>query len=79
MSIYDTIDTVLPDFPNGNLIAIYHLLTHTSGIPNFTSSPEYWDKTMRLPVELAKMVETFKPLPLKFNRVRRWSTVILVI
>ncbi|MGV3466720.1 MAG: serine hydrolase domain-containing protein [Heyndrickxia sp.] len=67
LSIYDSIDTILPDYPNGDLITIYHLLTHTSGIPNFTSSPEYWGKTMRLPADLAMVMETFKHMPLEFT------------
>jgi CubicO group peptidase (beta-lactamase class C family) len=37
------ISTYLPDYPkkNGDIITIHHLLTHTSGIPNFTSFSNY--------------------------------------
>jgi CubicO group peptidase (beta-lactamase class C family) len=37
------ITTYLPDYPKetGNIITIHHLLTHTSGIPNFTSFKNY--------------------------------------
>jgi len=37
------ITTYLPDYPKktGDIITIHHLLTHTSGIPNFTSFPNY--------------------------------------
>lgn len=37
------ISTYLPDYPkkNGSLITIHQLLTHTSGIPNYTSFPNY--------------------------------------
>jgi len=37
------ITTYLPDYPKetGDIINIHHLLTHTSGIPNFTSFPNY--------------------------------------
>ncbi len=37
------ITTYLPDYPKetGDIITIHHLLTHTSGIPNFTSFPDY--------------------------------------
>ena len=37
------ITTYLPDFPKerGDIITIHHLLTHTSGIPNFTTFPDY--------------------------------------
>ncbi|MEP7254956.1 MAG: serine hydrolase domain-containing protein [Ferruginibacter sp.] len=32
----DTINKYIPDYPNGNKITIHHLLTHTSGIKDFT-------------------------------------------
>ncbi len=32
----DTISKYIPDYPNGNKITIHHLLTHTSGIKDFT-------------------------------------------
>lgn len=37
------ITTYLPDYPKetGDVITIHNLLTHTSGIPNFTSFPNY--------------------------------------
>jgi CubicO group peptidase (beta-lactamase class C family) len=67
LNIEETIDTILPDFPNGDIITIFHLLTHSSGIPNFTSSPEYWIRTMRLPSNLLETMDSFKELPLEFD------------
>lgn len=67
LNIHDTIDSVLHNYPNGNLITIYHLLTHTSGIPNFTSSSDYWNKTMRLPADLWMVIDAFKHQPLEFQ------------
>jgi CubicO group peptidase (beta-lactamase class C family) len=67
LNIDHTIDAILPDFPNGSTITIRHLLTNTSGIPNFTSSPEYWHKTMRLPTNLYAVIDSFKHLPLEFE------------
>jgi CubicO group peptidase (beta-lactamase class C family) len=62
-----TIDAILPDYPNGSIITIRHLLTNTSGIPNFTFSPDYWNKTMRLPTNLYAVIDSFKHLPLEFE------------
>lgn len=67
LEIDNTIDTILPDFPNGSSITIRHLLTNTSGIPNFTSTPDYWHKTMRLPTNLYAVIDSFKDLPLEFE------------
>lgn len=47
-------------------ITLHHLLTHTSGIPNFTSFPDY-EKTMALPSPAAKTVERFRDRDLEFD------------
>jgi len=36
LNINDTISKYIPDYQNGNKITIHHLLTHTSGIKDFT-------------------------------------------
>jgi len=42
LNISDNIDQYIPNCPESwNEITIHHLLTHSSGIPNFTSFPEY--------------------------------------
>jgi D-alanyl-D-alanine carboxypeptidase len=35
LSLTDKLSTFFKDFPNGDKITIYHLLSHTSGIPNW--------------------------------------------
>lgn len=39
----------LPDFPNGDKITVYHLLTHTAGIPDFIS----YEEAKKVPQECA--------------------------
>jgi len=36
LNVNDPISRYLPDYPDGEKITIHHLLTHTSGIPDFT-------------------------------------------
>jgi CubicO group peptidase (beta-lactamase class C family) len=55
------------DFPSIHPITIENLLTHSSGIPNFTSFTDYWDKDMRLPSSLAQTISTFKHKDLEFK------------
>lgn len=43
LELKDTISKFFKDFPNGNKITIYQLLSHTSGIPN------WWDEEGGLP------------------------------
>ncbi|MFS4467558.1 serine hydrolase domain-containing protein [Maribacter sp. 2210JD10-5] len=35
LALEDTLDKFFPNFPNGNEITVYQLLSHTSGIPNW--------------------------------------------
>ncbi len=41
LSLDEPLSRFIPDYLNGDQITIHHLLTHTSGIPNFTHFPEY--------------------------------------
>src|SRR5262249_49779389 len=46
-------------------VTIHHLLTHTSGIPSYTSMPSYMEG-MTLPVSHEQMVARFRDKPLEF-------------
>ena len=47
-------------------ITLHHLLTHTSGLFNFTNDPEY-PKTAMLPSPPAKSLEKIRDKPLRFD------------
>jgi len=63
------ITTYLPDYPkeNGDKITINNLLTHTSGIPNYTSAPNFLKEKAKNPYSPADFVKTFSSLPLEFK------------
>ncbi|OXA82438.1 CubicO group peptidase, beta-lactamase class C family [Flavobacterium aquidurense] len=63
------ITTYLPDYPkaNGDKITIHHLLTHTSGIPNYTSAPNFFKEKSRNSYSPEEFVKTFSSLPLEFT------------
>jgi CubicO group peptidase (beta-lactamase class C family) len=67
LSTEENIGRYLPDFPNGNRMTIHHLLTHTSGIPDFAGLPDYWTRIMRLPSSLDETIRLFRDLPLEFT------------
>jgi CubicO group peptidase (beta-lactamase class C family) len=48
----------LPDFrkDTGDRITIHNLLTHTSGIPNFTNIPGFWSDSIRVHYSLDRLV-----------------------
>ena len=60
LNVNDYVGKYLPDYPNGDRITIYHCLTNTSGIPNYTSFPDFWSRTMRLPSALNQLIDSFK-------------------
>ncbi|GAB4309676.1 MAG: hypothetical protein Kow0091_15490 [Geminocystis sp.] len=66
MSSEKPLSTYLPNYPNGDRLTIHHLLTHTAGIPNLTSFPDYsvW---MNQPTTLDKLINRFENLPLEFE------------
>lgn len=62
--VNDSIIKHIPDYPEtGKQISIHHLLTHTSGIPNFTSFPDY-EETMMIPSSVETTIAKFKDKPL---------------
>lgn len=62
----DTIAKYIPDYPNGNHITIHHLLTHTSGIKDFTSMKSIKDIAQQ-EMTPAMMVDFFKNEPVDFS------------
>jgi len=53
-------------------LTLHHLLTHTSGIPNFTSFPDY-RKTMMIPSPPGETLRRFKDKPLDFDPGAKFS------
>lgn len=73
LKVEDPVKRYLPDAPAAwDKITIYNLLTHTSGIPNFTSFPEYrtteWKDTTP-----AELVGRFRDKPLEFEPGTKFS------
>ncbi len=66
LKLDDPVNKYIPDAPaTWDKITIFNLLTHTSGIPNFTSLPEY--NSLKLsPTPVAKTIATVRDKPLDF-------------
>jgi CubicO group peptidase (beta-lactamase class C family) len=66
LTLEDPIKKHMPDAPAAwDKITIFNLLTHTSGIPNFTSLPEY--RSLQLSeAPVAKSIATVRDKPLDF-------------
>ena len=67
LKVEDKVKKYLPDAPKAwDEITIHHLLTHTSGIPNYTAYPEFL-KTLPVRVTLKELIAKFKDKPLDFK------------
>lgn len=69
------ITTYLPDYPkaSGDIITTHHLLTHTSGIPNYTSFPKFMEDESRNPYSPEAFVKTFAEKTLDFAPGEKFS------
>lgn len=72
LNVNDPVSKYLPDYPNGGKITLHHLLTHASGIPSFTSFPDYF-QTMCLPTTVEDLIGRFRDKPLEFEPGKGFS------
>ena len=59
----------IPEYPktNGDKVTVYHLLTHTSGIPSYTSMANFSREYLRNPYTPTDFIKVFWDLPLEFE------------
>lgn len=68
LKVSDPICKYLEDCPTAwQSITIRHLLTHTSGIKNFSSLPDWDEKLIIQPFTQTEVVKLFRDLPLDFT------------
>src|SRR5437879_1020442 len=73
LKVNDPVKKYLPDAPAvWNKVTVFHLLTHTSGIPSFTGFPDY-QPTEAIPSPAEKTVARFRDKPLDFQPGEKWS------
>ena len=71
LDVQHFISAYVPGYPNSEQITIHHLLTHTAGIPNFTSFPDA-EKKQPLRVTLDELISWFSDKPLEFMPGERY-------
>jgi CubicO group peptidase (beta-lactamase class C family) len=67
LSVKDKLSKYFPGFPNGDKITIEHLLTHTSGIYNYTNDTVLMRGDVTRPRTESEMIAFFKNRPLSFE------------
>ena len=68
LNVQSPISNYLPSYLQGERITVHHLLSHTSGIPEYLDPRAFPDllEWMQLPTTLDRLVDRFKDLPLEF-------------
>jgi CubicO group peptidase (beta-lactamase class C family) len=73
LKIDDPVKKYMPDAPAAwDKITIFHLLTHTSGIPNFTSFPDLPTRQLQA-MTPQQLVDWFRDKPLEFEPGTKWN------
>lgn len=74
LSLDDKLSTYFPDFPNGDKISIENLLTHTSGIHNFTDDVDIEDSAnINHPIPQQRILDQIMSKPADFRPGARYS------
>lgn len=75
LAVEDPITKYLPDYPTqGHTITVEHLLTHTSGIANYTDIPGYWlGPRIRADLTTDELIAVFRDLPMEFAPGTRFA------
>ena len=70
----DKITAYLPDYrkETGDKVTVRHLLTHTSGIPSYTSVPGFFQNDSRDPYAVADFVKKYASGNLEFEPGSKW-------
>lgn len=66
LNVNDPVSKYLPNYPNGSKITLHNLLTHTSGIPEYTDFPDSMMKSYH-PMTSEELVNYIKDKPLDFQ------------
>ncbi len=75
MSLDDPVRNYLPDYPapQGEIITIHHLLSHTSGMPHYAGIPDFFDLYGRRAFLHNEFVGLFRDLELLFDPGEKYS------
>ena len=70
----DKITAYLPDYrkDTGDKVTVRHLLTHTSGIPSYTSMPGFFQNVSRNPFAVTDFVKQYTSGDLEFEPGTKW-------
>jgi CubicO group peptidase (beta-lactamase class C family) len=72
LSVQDRLSKFIPDFPRGDEVTLRQLLTHTSGIHNYTDEPDFLSHVAN-PTTTEAIIEAMKKYPYDFDPGTKWN------
>lgn len=72
LSVEDKLSKYFPDFPRGDEVKLRHLLTHTSGMHNYTAKSDFMDKVTNA-ITAEALVKWFENDKFDFDPGQKWS------
>jgi CubicO group peptidase (beta-lactamase class C family) len=72
LNVNDCLSKYIPDYPSGDQITIYKLLTQTSGIPDYTQKDGFWLRS-KIPISPDSLIKQFKYDNLEFTPGTNWQ------
>lgn len=73
LSVQDKLAKYIPDYPKGDSITIEDLLTHTSGVYNYTNNRDFMQKGSIVPISRDSLIRLFEYKPLDFSPGTKYS------
>lgn len=73
LDVHDKLSKYFPDYPKGDSITIENLLTHTSGIFNYTNDGKFMNSAATKPATHEQMLALFRDKPLDFSPGTKWN------
>ncbi len=73
LNVSDKLSKYFPNYPKGDSITIQELLTHTSGIYNYTNDRDFMKDGATKPATREKMIALFMNKPLDFSPGTEWN------
>ncbi len=72
LTLNDKLSKYIPDFPKGDDVTIYQLLTHTSGIKNYTEENDLEERAQN-PISAVELINIIKTLGYDFEPGERFK------
>lgn len=72
LNVQDKLTKYIPDFPRGDEITLQNLLTHSSGLVEYTALAEFLTQSIK-DMNMEEFIKIIESKPLEFNPGEKWA------